>query len=274
MPLDEMLATHNDRIEEKIFGVVVGLVQDLKDPLHQGRIRVNFPWRAEPTTHHTGGESTENDSVDSTWARMATMMAGPDRGSFFIPEVGDEVLVAFHHGDPERPYIIGALWNKSHKPPEQMDDDGKNNLRTIKSRSGHILTFDDNDEEKKEKIVLQSKYGHRVALDDEDSKEKISMETKGKHKVILDDSSGGEKISIETAKGHKALLDDTGGKIQIVDKTGSNSITFDSNQNSIAIKSQMKLSIDSKMIEIKSGGMMSIEAAGILTIKGAMVKIN
>jgi len=69
-------------------------------------------------------------------------MAGAKRGIFFLPEKGDEVLVAFEHGDPARPYVLGALWNGRDKPPTP-NTDGDNNLRLIKTRSGHILRFDD-----------------------------------------------------------------------------------------------------------------------------------
>jgi uncharacterized protein involved in type VI secretion and phage assembly len=69
-------------------------------------------------------------------------MAGAARGIFFLPEKEDEVLVAFEHGDPARPYVLGALWNGREQPPE-TNADGENNVRLIATRSGHVLRFDD-----------------------------------------------------------------------------------------------------------------------------------
>ncbi len=203
----------------KINGVVIGIVTNNKDPDGMGRVKLKFPWR-----------DVEDESY---WARVATLMAGKDRGSFFLPEVGDEVLVAFDQGDIHHPYVLGCLWNGKDTPPE-TNSDGKNNIRKIKSRSGHEIIFNDNDSEKKEQIEIHTKAGHRI---------------------ILDDSAGGEKIEIK-------------------DKTGNNTIKIDSIQNAISIASEMKLSIKSKMIEIESDGMMTVKAGGVLTLKGAIVKIN
>jgi uncharacterized protein involved in type VI secretion and phage assembly len=79
-------------------------------------------------------------------------MAGNQRGSFFLPEVDDEVLVAFAHGDPRYPFVLGALWNGQDKPPEN-NVDGQNNTRLFKSRSGHLIRFDDTDGAEKVEII-------------------------------------------------------------------------------------------------------------------------
>jgi uncharacterized protein involved in type VI secretion and phage assembly len=112
----------------RIYGVVVGIVTDNRDPDAMGRVKVELPWLPGETV--------------SDWARVAALMAGDDRGSFFLPEVGDEVLVAFEHGDTRRPYVIGALWNGVDKPPE-TNADGQNNKRVVKSRSGMTILLDD-----------------------------------------------------------------------------------------------------------------------------------
>ena len=78
-------------------GVVTGIVKSLQDPDGQGRIELQFPWLSE--------------SVRSSWAPVAAPMAGKERGAFFMPEEGDEVLVAFEHGNFDHPFIIGFLWN-------------------------------------------------------------------------------------------------------------------------------------------------------------------
>ena len=122
---------------KKVYGVVIGIVTNNEDRGGMGRVKVRFPWMSE------------ND--ESAWARMAVPMAGDDRGAYFIPEVEDEVLVAFEHGDIRFPYVLGALWNGKDKSPE-TNQDGKNNIRVLKSRSGHIIRL--NDEVGKEKIEI------------------------------------------------------------------------------------------------------------------------
>src|SRR5262245_4717454 len=101
-----------------INGVVTGLVTSVNDPKHQGRVKVHFPWL---------GEEHETD-----WTRIATLMAGPDRGAFFMPEVDDEVLLAFEHGDVRFPYVVGFLWNGKDRTPSTAVRE-----RMIRSKNGH-----------------------------------------------------------------------------------------------------------------------------------------
>src|SRR4051794_9376656 len=108
-------------------GVAIGVVKDLNDPQKLGRGRGFFPPLGDQL---------------SDWARLATLMAGRDRGSLFRPELEDEVLVGFLFGDPGKPYVIGALWNEKDTPPEGGGTED-NHLRTLRSRSGHLLRFDD-----------------------------------------------------------------------------------------------------------------------------------
>lgn len=221
MSLFDLLQDETEELARarRIDGVAIGIVTNNKDPDGMGRVKLRFPWLSE-----------ENES---DWARIATMMAGSGRGSFFLPEVDDEVLVAFDHGEIHHPYVVGGLWNGRDKPPE-TNSDGKNNIRKIRSRSGHEIILDDNGEQKKEKVTIKTNAGHQI---------------------VLDDSAGQEKVTIK-------------------DKTGSNTIVIDSVQNSIAIQSQMKLTIKSAMIEIEADTMMTIKAGASLTLQGAIVKIN
>ncbi len=88
------------------YGVFPALVTDVKDPDGQGRVKISLPWSPD-----TDGSRYE------AWARLATMMGGNNRGSWFVPDVNDEVLVAFEAGNPRRPYIVGCLWNGKDAPP-------------------------------------------------------------------------------------------------------------------------------------------------------------
>jgi uncharacterized protein involved in type VI secretion and phage assembly len=203
----------------RINGVVIGIVTNNNDPQGMGRVRVRFPWRG--------------DDDESYWARVATLMAGNDRGTFFLPEVDDEVLVAFDHGDINHPYVIGALWNGVDTPPE-TNAEGKNNIRTIKSRSGHEIIFDDNHEQNSEKLEIHTNAGHTI---------------------LLDDSAGAERIEIK-------------------DKTNNNKITIDSVQNSITIESATQLKIKANVVEIEGTTSLTLKSNAALTIQGLPVKIN
>lgn len=166
---------------DQVQGVSVGIVTNIQDPENMGRVKVKFPWRGSDD--------------ESYWARIATLMAGKERGSFFLPEVGDEVLVAFEMGDLQHPYVLGSLWNGEDKPPDTHGD-GKNNIRKIKSRSGHELIFDD--ESGKEKVTLHTKAGHKIVLDDASGSEKIEITDKsGANKVVFD--SAKNEIAMESA---------------------------------------------------------------------------
>lgn len=208
-----------DKAVGRTYGVAAGIVTNNEDPEKLGRLKVKFPWLS--------------DNNETDWIRMTTFMAGGGRGSFFLPEVGDEVLVAFEHGDINRPYIVGTLWNGVDQAPEN-NSDGQNNIRKIKSRSGHEIIFNDDNKAKQEKIEIRTNAGH---------------------KVVLDDSAGKEKI-------------------EIIDKSGNNKFTIDSVQNSINIESAMQLNIKANTVEIEGTGSLTLKSTGILTIQGSLVKIN
>ncbi|HEX3481128.1 MAG TPA: phage baseplate assembly protein V [Kofleriaceae bacterium] len=157
------------------YGVYPAKVTSVKDPDSQGRIQVQLMGSPDE-----GGESFK------VWARVATLMAGPSRGSFFIPDPDDEVLVAFFAGDPRRPYVVGALWNGQDSPPESMDGGGNNNIRVIKSRAGHKLEFDDTDGSAK--ITLTTPNGNKLVLDD--GATKLTLEGSAGAKIEFDSSGG------------------------------------------------------------------------------------
>jgi uncharacterized protein involved in type VI secretion and phage assembly len=108
----------------RISGVVTGTVVNITDPDGQGRVQINLPF--------LGGQN------QSYWAPIATLMSGGKRGSWFMPVLGDEVLVAFNQEDVGHPYIIGFLWNGVDTPPTT-----DTNLRTIHSVNGHEIQLYD-----------------------------------------------------------------------------------------------------------------------------------
>jgi uncharacterized protein involved in type VI secretion and phage assembly len=203
--------TDGDRA--RCYGVVTAVVTSNQDPDQQGKVKIKLPGMTDDET--------------GPWARVAVLMGGGGRGTFFLPEQGDEVLVAFDNGNLKLPYIIGGLWSSQDKPPD-VNADGKNNKRFIKSRSGHLIRFDD--------------------------------------------TAGSEKV-------------------EIIDKSGNNSVTFDAANNSVTINSAKDITISApngtitlsaKTISISSLGDSTVAATGKLalqasqktTIKGTTVDIN
>lgn len=162
------------KTDTRWYGVYPALVFDVKDPDGNGRVKVRLSWA-----------TADGDSSYEAWARLATLMAGKNRGSWFIPDVDDEVLVAFQGGDPRHPFVVGALWNGRDAPPEQMDGEGKN-----------------------DKKVLCSRNGVRVELDDTDGQEVLLLETPGGTKIALRD--GPTRVEIEDSNGNSIKLESGG----------------------------------------------------------------
>lgn len=132
------------------FGLYPAQVSDLVDPDSKGRIKVKFP------SFGADGESV------TAWATLLTPYADDDQGFEVLPEVDSQVVCAFEAGDPSRPYIVGACWNGKRSLPESAQQ--PNNLRTLKTRSGSLLQFDDTQGAAKITVSMQS--GHKIVLDD------------------------------------------------------------------------------------------------------------
>jgi uncharacterized protein involved in type VI secretion and phage assembly len=211
--MNEMTAEYETGNREPgiVRGVSVAVVRQNEDPEGLGRVRVQFPWH--------------ENADESQWARIAVPMAGNNRGTWFLPEKGDEVLVVCDAERSQHPYVIGSLWNGQETPPE-TNSDGRNDIRKIRSRSGHEIIFDDGAQ-------------GRIDIHLSDNK-RVRMDPDG----IL-------------------ISDDKGNQIEIKSVPGT-----------ISIQSNAKLSIQSKVIDIKADASMTLQATGTLTIQGALVKIN
>jgi len=150
-----------------VAGVTTGIVSANTDPDQLGRVKLRLPWRA--------------DDFETGWVRIAVPMGGPDHGIYFLPDIGDEVLVAFDRDDIRYPYVLGALWSRADKPPEK-NADGKNEVRLIKTPGGHLLKFVDRENE--DVILIQLRDGKKVEIKSEgieidDGANKITLDAKG-----------------------------------------------------------------------------------------------
>lgn len=270
---------------------LIGIVADNKDPKGWGRVRVKFP--------------TLTEDHMSNWARVVSIGAGASRGVDWLPEINDEVLVAFEHGDIHRPYVIGNVWNGKDAPPEKTEDtvvNGKVRLRTLKTRIGHKLQFVEEDKsnskqgaylETKETnhlylndtekyVELKTKEGHHARLDDQNKK--LELKSKGGHIIRMDDS--GSKIEMTSTgdltiksgmNGSSKTIDVKGGSITLTGmtnitlKVGSNSITL--SNAGIEIKG-MQVTVQATAQAKLQGLMVDVQGSTITNVKGGIVKIN
>src|SRR5688572_17188083 len=147
--------------DQRYYGVAEGLVTDVDDPQKLGRVKLKFPWF--------------DPDMESEWCRVGQFYAGNAYGAFFIPESGDEVLVAFIHGDMRLPIILGGLYNGKDKPPSHRAND-------------------------KDEKMIRTKGGHRIILDDTSGSEKISIvDAKGENSIVIDTVAN--SITVKSNKG-------------------------------------------------------------------------
>ncbi|MBE9215050.1 VgrG-related protein [Plectonema cf. radiosum LEGE 06105] len=216
---------------------LVGIVTNNQDPKGLSRVKVKFP--------------TLTEEHESYWARMVSIGAGSSRGTDWLPEINDEVLVGFEHGDIHRPYIIGTVWNGQDTPPTSVKDSvvgGRVRLRTLKTRIGHQLQFVDEDK-------ARSYTG-------------IYIETKGRNKISINDTR--KFIEIKTARGQKILVNDLDGSISIkANATISNTATAAITSRATAIDTTAGGAMTMKSgaaMSMMSGAAISMTATGAITI--------
>ena len=208
-----------------VIGLHVGIVTDNEDPDGEQRVRVKMPYI-----------SGDDEGV---WARMALADAGNNRGLFFRPEVGDEVVLGFLYDDPRQPVILGMLHSSAMATPISPSND--NHQKGYTSREQMKLIFDD----EKKSIQIETPGGNKITISDE--AKSITLEDQNSNKIEMNDSG----ITITAAK-----------KLEL--KGGTE----------LAIGGpQIKLSGDTS-VEIKGGGSTKVEASGSLTLKGSVVNIN
>lgn len=201
---DLLDATIDERVPEGLggrwYGVYPAQVRDVRDPDGRGRVKVALPWAPDP----------KGDASYEVWARIATLAGGNNRGTWWIPDVDDEVLVAFEGGDPRRPYILGGLWNGRDNPPESMDGSGQNNLKVLRSRNGLKVTLDDQDGQ--ESLILETPGGRKITLKDGPGSVEI---TDGQGNTLKMESSGVTLTANMVTINAGAKMDVTAGVVNV-----------------------------------------------------------
>ncbi len=226
--------------------LLVGVVTANDDPEGAGRVKVKYP--------------ALGDDIESDWARLVTLGAGPQRGIEWIPEVNDEVLVAFEHGDSRRALVLGGLWSKKHAPPVKTAQAVKSKevvTRGLYSRLGHKVELHDGTSPKDKAF--------EVTLSDK--KTKLHM---GEDEVTLDaptdiSVTGKKKITVKAT----GDIDVQGANITI---KAQNKLTLQATM--IEIKGSANVKAQAPAIDIKGGGVLNADGGGVANIKGPIVKIN
>lgn len=249
--ITERQVTKTETGDTRMNGVTIGCVSKNYEQTMPGRICVTIP--------------TRNDTANELqWARVAMPSGGKDWGHYFLPEVGDQVLLAFEGGDIEKPYVIGCI---------QKDNDGfltgsvndKNRTKRIVTKHGSMITFDDSPDDQnglKDKITIQTAgEAHTILLDNENKK------------IRIEDKAGEDFIEMKTEEGAGSLTIKIKSKITI--EVGD-TIKLNLNGESGAVKIEAtSLQIEAKdKIGLKSDGMVKIEGGTISQSASSAYKID
>jgi Rhs element Vgr protein len=210
-----------------VSGLHTGVVTALEgDPQSESRIRVKIP-------------SIDLDG-EGVWARVATLDAGSSRGSFFLPEIDDEVLVGFLNDDPRHPIVLGMLHSSALPPPEEAKDD--NPIKGFYSRTGMRVQFDD------EKTIL-------------------TIDTPGGHSFILDDDAG--EVTLFDSNKNKITMSSSGIALE-----SGGDITFKASGN-VKVEAQANVELKATaQYKAKGSAGVEINSSAVTVVKGSLVQIN
>jgi uncharacterized protein involved in type VI secretion and phage assembly len=254
---DEIFQDNNIK-ENNVCGIVTGFVKEIYDGKHPGMVKVEM--------FMTDGTLNITD-----WIRVIVPYGGKDKGMYFLPDVGDEVAIAFERGDIEKPYVIGCLWNANVDTIPENTVTEQNTIKKLKTKGGHEVIFDDTKEKGKLQIITPKKS--KIVMDDENSLITISAAgEKGENILKLDSKQGvititGKKKIVLDAGGTKITIDGTSKKIDI---EGDNI-----NLKGKNIKEEgQAISIKGTQTEINAAASLNVKSDATVNIKGVMVKIN
>ena len=235
--------------------LLVGLVTNNNDPKGLGRVKVKFPTL---TMNH-----------ESHWARVVGLGAAKTRGFYCLPEIDDEVLVGFEHGDIHRPYIVGGVWNGTDKTVETVANTIKNRkvrVRTIKTRTGHTIQFVEEDDKKsKAGIYIKTSSGHRIDIND--SQKFIEIKTFGRHSIRMDDKPRSKKIEIKTSGRNQVILNDTQSIVSVKTRMRQQ-LTFVDTGMMVNLRTTGTINVNgAAAVNVSSGGAVNVNAGGLVSVK-------
>jgi uncharacterized protein involved in type VI secretion and phage assembly len=240
-------------------GVFPAIVTNINSEDDWGMVKVKYPWMP--------GE------CESGWARIATIGAGPERGIYWMPEIDDEVLVAFEHGDFNRPYIIGSLWNGTDAPAAALDEvvvGGKVDVRLFKTRAGNLIRLTDTDGSEMIEII-DAKEATSLTINAASGSEEFNVTTTGK--VILEATGNIELTATGdlTLKGAKVNIESTTGDVVI--KSAVNATVEGTANATLKAGANAEVTATAQAKVSGTAGL-SVSSPAITEVKGSLVKIN
>lgn len=266
--MDEIAAkqvTKTETGDNRIMGVMVGVVaSNYNKKLSGGRVCVTIPVR-------------DKDANELRWARVAMPSGGKEWGHYFLPEVGDQVLVAFEQGNIEKPYIIGCI-NKDNDKFLTSSNNEKNEIKQIVTKNGNTLKFvdkaDDQGNSQDTISLYTKKQEHKLILDNEN--DKITLADKSaKNGVTIDTANGRIEIKCETK-----LTISVGDKITMTFNGDSGTVSVDCDKFNVTAGQGVNLKTDSTMaieganVKVEGSSMVKVESSGMAKIGGSPIKIG
>jgi uncharacterized protein involved in type VI secretion and phage assembly len=253
----EMYGYDSDMVESGIInGVVVGTVKENYNKDNPGKVKVEL-FLGEKGLNVTG------------WIPVMTPYAGNKYGAYTLPEVGDEVVVAFLLGDRNCPIVIGSVWSGKNPQPEKAVTE-KNMTKKFITKGKNEITIDDTAD--KQKIEIKTAKGKNIVLDEEKDNLIISDKDK-KNSITVDVKNGAvtvraaKKITLD-AGGAKGIFDGSGKKITL----DAGTVELKASQTFHAKGTTTK--VEGTNVEVKANASMKVQASGITEVKGSLVKIN
>lgn len=243
-------------------GLVVGIVTDINDPEHLGRVKVKYPWM--------------NDQL-SDWARVAMPGAGPTTGVEFMPEVNDEVLIGFEHGNRDAPFVLGSMWNGKTKAPvdfNKLIGNGKVLQRVIRSRTGHSVTLDDSDDKPFIEIV-DNTGKNKITLDSK--KNKLTVHLEGD--MLFEATSGeiqikAQKVTVEASDALKMKGNTVDAEAQSnFDIKATSALKLKGMTSEFNADTSLKVS-GGTQTEVKGGAQLTLDGGAMTQVKGGMVQVG
>jgi phage protein D len=241
---------------------LVGIVTDNEDPQGWGRVKVKFP--------------TLTEDHSSNWARIVAPGAGAGRGVYWLPEIDDEVLVAFEHGDVHRPYVIGGVWNGVDATPRSIGDTvvgGNVRLRAAHTRKGHKAWFVDEDKGSEKKgYYIQTGTGSGHWLRFNDTERFIEVETIGGHIIRLSDLDRSISIT-STGRINQTATASVSTQAASVGTTASASVSTQAPTITTTAAGALNQSAGGAAT-LSAGATINIQAGGAVTVTGSVVTIT
>jgi phage protein D len=233
-------------------GVVPAQVTNAADPKGSGRVKLRFPWLA--------------DAYESDWARTVQPGAGANRGAMVLPEVNDEVLVAFEQGDLNRPYVIGGLYNGVDKPRKGAIDtvdagNGAVNRRALVSRTGHRLELLEKAGGTDGIQIVTGDDALRIELDKQGSR--VLVHSDGT--VVVEAKKG---VTVDAGTGD---IEMTGNSLKLTAKRG---VTVDAGAGTLALSSKVKVDLHGTQVSVNGDAQTEVKGGATCSISAAIVRIN